>query len=346
MKKILIIGPTKGGGIATANNMILSVFKDEDILGVKVVDKSKTDFLRVPILKYLYYYLLSIIALIRFKPDIVYLQVAESTFKYQTFILKLSRLFLGKKTINIAHLHSKPNLKKIGKRKLIKSQGFIDKIFVISKQCIEILKGYEWSTKIYYLPNFIDRSMLKQDIITIEKRKYILYIGRMHKTKGIFQILDIAKELPEEDFLFIGNFVNKDKNVELQFISLIDKITNAKWIGPIYNSTKYSYISESKLLLFPTSWPGEIFPLTLIECGLYKVPVFITPIGAIPEIINDGINGVFIDHNNINNSKNKLLQYLNDATKLRYISENIYKDCINKYTKDAVKTMLVNSTLN
>ncbi|MDE6322398.1 MAG: glycosyltransferase, partial [Muribaculaceae bacterium] len=58
--------------------------------------------------------------------------------------------------------------------------------------------------------------------------------------------------------------------------------------GMVDNLTKASIIERSSGLLFPVTW-HEPFGLAVIESLYYGAPVFATPYGALPELVNEQV---------------------------------------------------------
>ncbi|MBK7031150.1 MAG: glycosyltransferase family 4 protein [Bacteroidales bacterium] len=54
-------------------------------------------------------------------------------------------------------------------------------------------------------------------------------------------------------------------------------------------------LSESDILIFPSLSEG--LPLTVLESMMYGLPVISRPVGGIPDVIDEGINGYLTDRN-------------------------------------------------
>ncbi len=65
--------------------------------------------------------------------------------------------------------------------------------------------------------------------------------------------------------------------------------------------------------VFPSRWP-EAFGLTLIEAMVAGKPVVATRIGAVPEIMRDGIDGLLTDPEDIGALAKNIERFLNDRT--------------------------------
>ena len=59
--------------------------------------------------------------------------------------------------------------------------------------------------------------------------------------------------------------------------------------GPQYGAAKERFFREADIFVQPT-W-DDCFPLTLVEAMQYKLPIVSTDVGAIPDIVTDGVNG-------------------------------------------------------
>ena len=334
-KKIVFIGGTIGGGVATINNEVIKIFKNAGYIYYLVdTEKIKSKF-PVPI-AYIFSYIILIIQIIRNKPEVVYLQIAQTGYLHQSLFLLIAKIFLKE---TIAHFHAKGDLKntctKFQFRKILFSQKYTDKMIVLTKPCKMSLLNNGWKKDIYVVPNFINTGGLPTDINKINERNQLLYIGRMHWEKGIFEILDIAERLPNEEFVFIGNFT--DEEMKNKFVRIIEKIKNAEWLGPIYGDEKYDIIARSKFLLFPTK--RDVFPLTLIESSMLGCIPLVNPVGFIGEIIKDNYNGFYISPDNIESIINKINE-LNAKEDLQEISDNAIDYARSNFTSEAVKGKL------
>ena len=73
---------------------------------------------------------------------------------------------------------------------------------------------------------------------------------------------------------------------------------------------KQRLLAESDILVFPTFYYYETFGLVLLEAMAAGLPVIATPRAAIPEIIQEGINGLFCEEQNTGDLADKILQLI------------------------------------
>ena len=125
-----------------------------------------------------------------------------------------------------------------------------------------------------------------------EKGDRFLYLGRMARFKGPHIVADLA-----ERHRFKVDLCGED--VFVQDPRYVHQLMGqckywAKYWGSISHQKKADLLSKAKALIFPCMWP-EPFGLTLIEANASGTPVITMPNGAIPEIIQDGVNGFLCD---------------------------------------------------
>ena len=335
-KKILFIGGTTGGGVATINNEVIRIFENSGY-SYELIDTEAMKARFPALLAYLFSYAVSKFKLFAFRPDTVYLQLAQTGYLHQSLFLLIAKMF-RKETI--AHFHAKADLKstctkaQLGRIRF--SQRYTDKMIVLTESCRQSLLGSGWEKDIFVIPNFINSENLPTDIKPVTERSQLLYIGRMGREKGIFEILEIARRLPDENFVFVGNF--EEERTREDFTRILEKTKNAKWLGPIYNDEKFNVIAESRLLIFPTR--RDEFPMTLIESSILGCVPLVSPVGSVGEIIKDGYNGYFISPDDIDGIINKIKD-LKEGDDLQRVSDNGIEFAHGNFTNGAVEEKLL-----
>jgi glycosyltransferase involved in cell wall biosynthesis len=316
-KKILFIGGTTGGGVATINNEVIKIFKKAGHeYGLIDTEKMKSRF-AMPI-AYILAYLVAFFKIIGGKPDLVYLQCAQTGYMHQSLFLLIAKV-LGRETV--AHFHAKSNLKgsctKSQFGRIVFSQKYIDKMIVLTKPCMNDLLNNGWKKQLFVVPNFISTDNLPDDFKPIESRAQFLYLGRMNSEKGIFDILEVARQLQDEKFVFVGYFDGEaDKK---RFEDELNEIHNAQWRGQVDGDEKYRIIADSKFLIFPTR--RDEFPMTLVESTILGCVPLVSLVGSVGEIVRDGYNGFYIDPDDVDGIVETILRW-KDNPDLQRISQN------------------------
>ena len=344
-KRILFIGGTKGGGVATINNEVVKIFKEAgyrcDLLDTKArSEKVSAPFATWEIIasiRYLCCYVLALAKFVVMRPSVAYLQLAQTGYLHQSLFLLIAKLF---RRDTIAHFHAAADFQttctKTQLGRILFSQKYTDKMIVLTEPSKQSLSKAGWRKNIYVIPNFINAERLPADFRPARERSQLLYIGRMSREKGIFEVLEVAGRLPEERFVFVGKF--EDQRTRIEFTQRLEKARNADWLGPIYTDEKFRVIAESRLLVFPTR--RDLFPLTLIEASILGCVPLVSRVGSVGEIIKDGYNGVYISPEDIGGMVDRIVE-LRDGEKVQRLSDNGIEYARSHFTNRAVEKQLL-----
>jgi glycosyltransferase involved in cell wall biosynthesis len=335
-KKILFIGGTTGGGVATINNEVIRIFRkaghEYDLIDIEAM-KSRFP---API-AYLFAYIVSFFRILGAGHDLVYLQCAQTGYLHQSFFLLIAKA-LGRETV--AHFHAKSDLEgtttKSQMKRILFSERYTDRMILLTEPCREALSRNGWRKPTFVVPNFIGTEDLPAHVKPVLMRRYILYLGRMNREKGIYEILETARRLGDERFVFVGN-IDNDADRE-RFTEELERTGNAEWRGPIYGNEKYGIIADSKFLLFPTR--RDEFPMTLIESTILGCVPLVSRVGSVGEIVKDGHNGFFISPDDVDGIVETILRWRNSLD-LQAVSENGIAFARENFTSEAVERTLL-----
>lgn len=150
-------------------------------------------------------------------------------------------------------------------------------------------------------------------------KKYILAVGRLAKMKGFDILVKTAKELPQYNFVIVGE--GPERKI-LEEIILKEKIKNVKLVGQKTSEEVKKYMSECSIFVMPSLF-GEGLPFALVEAISSGKAVIGTKVRGIPEVIKK--NGLLIDPDNIK----QLRDAINDLM--------INREKRNKMEKESIK---------
>ncbi|WNY43474.1 glycosyltransferase family 4 protein [Bacillus cereus] len=177
-----------------------------------------------------------------------------------------------------------------------------------------------------------DRSNDKRVSLEIEKDCInLLFVGRFDKQKGLDILIDIFKNnnLPKIKLYIIGEPVVSQ--AEFQFPQ---NVINLGWID---NKLLDSYYSDMDAVIMPSRWEG--FGLVAIEAMKNRKPVIVSNRGALPELINQEVNGYIFDLEKPNDLVDILLNL--DKIELKEMGKrgrNIYEE---KFTSNIMNRKII-----
>lgn len=301
-RKILFVGPTTGGGVATINNEVAAVFRNAGYQCLTVDAQKLMKALPAPV-AYVLAYLSAIVLIMIHRPRVMYMQIAQTGYLHQSLFFVWAKL-LRRETV--AHFHANANLQQAVTprhfQQILNSERFIDKMILLTEPCRRCLVDNGWTKETHVIPNFINAAELPENFPPVRARKQILYLGRMDRLKGIFEIIETARLLPEEEFTFVGDFA--DEALEREFARELQATPNARWLGSMWGREKYEIIARSRFLLLPTR--RDEFPMILIEATILGCIPLTSVIGSVSEIIQDGFNGFYIPSDDVAGIANKI----------------------------------------
>lgn len=142
-----------------------------------------------------------------------------------------------------------------------------------------------------------------------ENEKIILYLGRIHKIKGIDLLLDafskISEDFDDVKLVIVGPDDGYLKKIEKK----VNLIENGKIliIGPLYDKNKLEAYIDADVYVLPSIY--ETFPMTVLESLACGTPVIITDRCGISDIIKNNEIGFVVDYER-NSLINSLIQIL------------------------------------
>ena len=219
--------------------------------------------------------------------------------------------------------------KTIGKRVLKKSKF----VFAVAEPEIEWIKKFNInSDKIKLIPNGIPKSYLKKRNNKNFRKRYningkiVLYFGRIHKSKGVDQIIKISKYFPKINFVIMGN------GSEINNLKLLGKDKkNIKFItGKISEEEKLEAFAAADIFLHPSHY--DAFGITLLEAFSQSCPVITTNKGGLPWVAKGA--GLIFKDDNLEDLKNQINKMLNN--KLRKTLSIKAKNKVKSFTWDNI----------
>ena len=200
---------------------------------------------------------------------------------------------------NISDMVSK-KYQKIFLKKILKNSD-ID--LVLNKFSEEYIKK-NYQKEVRLIPNF----MLQKDFQKLSKLKCIkkdikkiLYTGHITEAKGCKEILEVAKEIPELNFVLAGK-VNDEyfKNYTLK---------NVVFLGEISSQEVKKQLKDADIFLFLSHTEG--FTMSLLEAMSAGLPIIATDVGANRDMIEDN-GGVIVDIGDVKKVSQEIIKLKSD----------------------------------
>jgi glycosyltransferase involved in cell wall biosynthesis len=319
LKKILMIGPdlTSNGGIASVVKTIVTCVNENnfninyDLLKVNYYKDKNRLYELIIFIKSLSIFFIKIFN----NYDVLHFHSSSNLSFYRISIFIILGKYLSKSKI-VLHIHSSNFYEFfIDTCRAIKIKNYVfhncDYIIVL---CEDWKKKIETkyrlnNVKVVYNPIAIRKQSTKKSL----EKFTVLYLGFLIKSKGVLDIIKIAKNIKEKinnkiKFVIAGKGelkrVIKKQIVEFDLIDTIDLV------GWLDAERKEEFLSNSDILLLPSYKEG--MPISILEAVSHSLPIISTNISGIPEIVINNFNGFLLAPGDISGFVQKIIYLYNN----------------------------------
>jgi glycosyltransferase involved in cell wall biosynthesis len=186
----------------------------------------------------------------------------------------------------------------------------------------------------------------KKEDCSLDRNVEVLFIGgKDSKRKGAYEVVKaipiVLSSYSNVTFTFIGTGQIEEIKKMCEDLD-IDK--NVKLMGQVSEEQKIESLSCSDIYLLPSYAEG--LPISVLEAMAASLPIISTPVGGIPEVIEEGINGYLIEPGDYESLANKILLLVENEDLRARISSNNSQKIKSMYDISVVVERLRNTYCN
>ena len=259
----------------------------------------------------------------RLRSETVYIHLGSNASLYrESVFIRLAKIF-GKKVFT--HFHAGdignyyPFQNKFGRKFIRQAIRSSDKIIAVSEESAGQLRNITGANNIFVIPNAIDTSAFKfSERSTGEHRTNqtvrLLFVGAIGKLKGekdLIQALAMLRDRYSDlkvSFLGCGAESLKSYCEQLKVYHLIE------FLGAVSMTERIGFFRQADIFVLPTY--AEAMPMAIIEAMAAGLPVISTTVGGIPEMIENGVDGLLFAPGDVNALADKI-SFLLDHQNIR-----------------------------
>ncbi len=319
MKKVLMIGPArsvKGGMTTVVEQYLNSSLKDE--FDIEYIESTNDKWFLSKIIK-------MINGMIKFyfqikKADIVHIHMASNMSTYRK--LKYVKIAKKYKKRVILHIHG-GGFKKFYDECSKKQQNYIresincsDKVIVLSNEWYQFFSNIINKEKIEIIYNGV---ALPEKYNKDLSNRNILFLGRINKQKGIYDLISVIKKLKKrynDVCLYIGGSGEEEK-IKM-YVKNNDLEDNVKLLGWINEQEKNEILKKCTFFALPSYF--EAMPMSILEAMSYQCVVIASDVGGIPQIINSENTGFLVKPGDCDKMYNIFCQLFEDEMLVKKVS--------------------------
>ena len=346
MHKVLLIGPLPPPitGPTTANTLIYNSLSSHHGYSCAVANTNysqfenlgKIDLKKIVFYVWQYRYLFKIP-----KSDTVYIipgQTFLGVVRYAPFIY-LAKVLKKQILVQIRgdHLHLEYYEAAPWKKKIIHNiLSKVSKGIVLSQKLRRNMLPFLPDENIFNLKNFAEDHLISKDNKNIIHTDHlrILFLSNLIPEKGIFDLLEALLILKENNVKFSAQIAggvsdcNKEK-IEILLNRIGKQVT---YLGVVSGLSKRNTFHESNIFVFPTYYPMEGQPISIIEAMATGNVIVTTNHAGICDIFEDNKNGYYIEKKSPQNIADKLTEISNKLPELENIMLTNIKEVEQQYT--------------
>ena len=222
----------------------------------------------------------------------------------------LGRKHKCKKGVSVCYVHTLPETmdksisiprwaRKIFYAYMIKFYKSMENLVVVNPYFIDALEKYGVErSRVTYIPNFVsteqfhplsaEEKLKLREKYGLDKDKFtVLCAGQLQVRKGVFDFIEIAKQMPDVQFVWAGGFsfgAISDGYHELKKITE-NPPENVKFLGIVEREDMNGVYNMADVMFLPSY--DELFPMTILEAMCVNVPVLLRDLDIYPNILFD-----------------------------------------------------------
>lgn len=242
---------------------------------------------------------------------------ANNSIKRKSIFINTAKTF-GKKVIYHVHSATLPDCDKTQHDFINKTFKKCDLVISLTPYWNDYISNTYKCKKVVSVENIIDfpsicssQSGKDDSVITF------LYLGLISKHKGIYDLVDVVVENFQQyngkvKILIAGNG-ETDKLTSLITEYGISEVM--EYIGWVAGDKKSELLHQCDVYLQPTYAEGQ--PISILEALSYGKPILTTPVGGIPDIVKQNLNGILFIPGNKRQLSDAIYSFINMSQEKR-----------------------------
>ena len=222
----------------------------------------------------------------------------------------------------------------------------VDCYHALCQKELEDIRAYGLKQPVAIIPNGINMPDTAKKFERKDNKKHLLYLGRLHRKKGVDMLLKAMAQIKEEKPDLLGNWHvdlvgwdHENCRTELERIvhegHLESRVT---FYGGLFGDDKLRMYATSDAYILPSH--GEGLPMTILEAWSWKLPVIMTPKCNIPEGFE--VNAAIRIEDTVESVKQGLMKLLSmNIEQRKKMGINGYQLVKEKFTWDASANKMI-----
>lgn len=164
----------------------------------------------------------------------------------------------------------------------------------------------------------------------------ILFVGWLEEKKGVFELVEAVSghpDLQEVQVDLLGHGHAREKlETAIREAGIEDRFLLHGWKD---GDEKLAFFRDADLLVLPTYAEG--FPNVVLEAMAAGLPVVVSRVGAVPDVVQDGETGFLIEPKDVEGLGNALAKLVTDPERRRAMGVANQERCHREFTLEVAE---------
>jgi glycosyltransferase involved in cell wall biosynthesis len=173
-----------------------------------------------------------------------------------------------------------------------------DAIVVLAQAELEAYRAFVPAQQVLVLPNAIDcapYARVSRPRSDPAQPLRLAYLGRLIRSKGVHELvqaMSMAKAHGIKARLVIAGSGPEEPALR-DYADELGVASDVRFSGPVFGERKIAMLAQADAFVLAT-YHAEGLPYALLEAMAAGLPVVTTRIGAIPDVVEEGVHGLFV----------------------------------------------------
>lgn len=220
----------------------------------------------------------------------------------------------------------------------------------ITKYCVSLLKEFNIdSEKVHLFYPVVDINKfsrnydyepLLQKYPKLIHKKVVLFVGQIQPRKAPHLIVEAISQIPHaslNDYRFV--FVGKDHGYMdylTEQIATQHLEEHCLLTGAVDEDELLAFYSLAEIFVFPTVSEIECLGLVFIQAMFSKCAVIASNISGVPEVIEDGVNGMLYTPGDSSSLRQKLVELFDHPEKITSLAEAGFNQVMAQFNEEKI----------
>jgi glycosyltransferase involved in cell wall biosynthesis len=189
-------------------------------------------------------------------------------------------------------------------------------VFITPSQFLQRkLAEYSIDGTVIHVPNFVDLQRFQPGA---EPANYFVFFGRLTRIKGVLTLMEAMRDVKSSYLYMVGQGELEDS---LRSYAQRHGIHNVEFLGHLATQDLIPVIQRAAFTVVPSEW-YENYPMTILESFACGTPVIGSRLGGIPELVDDGENGLLFDAGHAQELADRIRSLLDDPSKVKAMGQS------------------------